>query len=51
MAGTAIWWAAAQRGSKDGLQALPPPGLADEALAEWLKFFAGHASKADDMSE
>ena len=25
-----------------GLQAMPPAHIADEALAEWLKFFAGH---------
>jgi putative AlgH/UPF0301 family transcriptional regulator len=28
-----------------GLQAMPPAHLADEALAEWLKFFAGHADE------
>ena len=25
-----------------GLRAMPPAHIADEALAEWLKFFAGH---------
>ena len=29
----------------EGLQAMPPAHLADEALDEWLKFFAGHASQ------
>ena len=33
-----------------GLQAMPPSHLADEALAEWLKFFAGHKSRVDDES-
>ena len=28
-----------------GLQAMPPSGLADEALDEWLKFFAGHKKR------
>ena len=56
--GTGVWWAAAQRESKKkaaaaaegggidallaGLQAMPPAHIADEALDEWLKFFAGH---------
>ena len=31
-----------------GLQAMPPSGLADEALAEWLKFFAGHKGRDAD---
>jgi len=28
-----------------GLQAMPPAHLADEALAEWLRFFAGHKGR------
>ena len=31
-----------------GLQALPPARIADEALGEWLKFFAGHKLQARD---
>ena len=53
--GTALWWASTQGGGGGG-GALPPPAalppdvaeLADEALAEWLKFFAGHGGEADD---
>jgi len=31
-----------------GLQAMPPAHLADEALAEWLKFFAGHKQRREE---
>jgi hypothetical protein len=56
--GTSLWWAASQLGGPKvqaadappedldalvaGLQPMPAAGLADEALTEWLKFFAGH---------
>lgn len=38
--GTDVWWRASQCGAKDQLAASAPSELADEALAEWLKFFA-----------
>ena len=31
-----------------GLQAMPPAHIADEALAEWLKFFAGHKVPSEE---
>lgn len=50
--GVGVWWAAGQlekamRVPQQGdaefeLEALPPPHLADEALADWLYFMAGH---------
>ena len=61
--GTGVWWAAAQLEKKEaaaaaegggidallaGLQAMPPSNIADEALNEWLKFFAGHSGGAGD---
>ena len=62
--GTGVWWAAAQLEKKKeaaaaaegggidallaGLQAMPPSNIADEALNEWLKFFAGHSGGAGD---
>ena len=50
--GTSIWWAASQLGSTaDSLQPMPPPGLADEALNEWLQFFAGHSTRRRRASE
>jgi hypothetical protein len=50
--GIAIWWAASQLGSTaDSLQPMPPLGLADEALNEWLQFFAGHATRRRRASE
>ena len=43
--GTGVWWLASQAGaeqpgSAQALAALPTSELADEALAEWTKFFA-----------
>ena len=47
--GTAIWWASSQLGkTQDGLQPLAPTSLADEALDEWLRFFAGHKESLED---
>uniref|UniRef100_A0A7S3AFJ3 Uncharacterized protein n=1 Tax=Haptolina ericina TaxID=156174 RepID=A0A7S3AFJ3_9EUKA len=52
--GTAVWWLASQQPSSASADApagvsgapdlTPPPPLqlADDALIEWLKFFAGH---------
>ena len=37
--GTEVWWLASQCGAEQ-LSAPPPSELADEALEEWLKFFA-----------
>ena len=37
--GTHVWWLASQGGAEE-LAAPAPSELADEALAEWLKFFA-----------
>ena len=41
--GTDVWWLAAQCGA-DQLAAPAPSELADEALDEWLKFFARRSS-------
>lgn len=51
--GTALWWAAAQpqAADGDGLKMPPASQLADETLAEWLKFFAGHKVGDDDGDE
>ena len=39
--GTEVWWLASQLGRGEEAAAAPPPSeLADEALAEWIKFFA-----------
>ena len=57
--GTALWWAATQLGGSGaaaggaaggGAADLTMPSissseLADETLAEWLKFFAGHQGR------
>ena len=37
--GTDIWWLASQCGSET-LTVAPPSELADEVLADWLKWFA-----------
>lgn len=47
--GTELWWLASQCGGDESSGEEPtqqpvasvPSDLADEALAEWLKFFAG----------
>jgi len=39
--GTEVWWLTSQCGAGDNLSASDPSDLADEALAEWLKYFAG----------
>ena len=65
--GTGVWWAASQLEKKQaeaskqsvggfdallaGLQAMPPAHLADEALAEWLHFFAGHKKRGRGQNE
>ena len=38
--GTEVWWRASQCGAEGQLAAAAPSELADEALDEWLKFFA-----------
>jgi hypothetical protein len=38
--GTEVWWRASQCGADGQLAAAAPSELADEALDEWLKFFA-----------
>lgn len=38
--GTEAWWLASQCGAGEQLAAAVPSDLADQALAEWLKFFA-----------
>ena len=36
-----VWWLASQCGAEQGQLAAPPPaGIADEALEEWLSWFA-----------
>ena len=63
--GTALWWAAAQTGRESlglsstervpepsTIEAPPPAGLPDEALAMWLRFFAGHdTDRQGDLNE
>jgi len=58
--GTALWWAATQLGGAAAggaaaggaagltMPAVPASELADETLAEWLKFFAGHQAGEQD---
>lgn len=39
--GTEVWWLASQCGAEHGQLVAPPPaGIADEALEEWLTWFA-----------
>ena len=39
--GTEVWWLASQCGAEQGQLVAPPPaGIADEALEEWLSWFA-----------
>lgn len=38
--GTEVWWRASQCGAEGQLAGAAPSELADEALEEWLKFFA-----------
>ena len=36
-----VWWLASQCGAEQGQLVAPPPaGIADEALEEWLSWFA-----------
>ena len=55
--GTALWWAATQLGGGGAaageaaeltMPSLPASELADDTLAEWLKFFAGHQGREDE---
>ena len=55
--GTALWWAATQLGGGGAaaggaadltMPSIPASELADETLAEWLKFFAGHQGRGDE---
>ena len=52
--GTALWWAATQQkasqtvGAVSSTQTLPSSRLADEALAQWLHFFAGHPERGEE---
>jgi hypothetical protein len=55
--GTALWWAATQLGGGGAaaggaadltMPSIPASELADETLAEWLKFFAGHQGREDE---
>ena len=38
--GTEMWWLASQSGAEELVAPAAPSELADEALAEWLRFFA-----------
>lgn len=54
--GTSVWWLASQMTTPSSDEAptittptMPPATeLADAALAEWLKFFAGHIPVGDE---
>lgn len=52
--GTEIWWLATQCVGDDGTETLSAPAtsdLADDALREWLTFFARHQSKDENTSK
>ena len=38
--GTEVWWRASQCGAAEAMTGAAPAELADEALEEWIKFFA-----------